>query len=330
MSCVPSDPAPESGDSTATTKNSGRSCPFCTARERALETALWDQAPELGSLLTPGVLATNLSYIPGERTVSIDLWSEWRQMLADLRLLGPVLTMTRNQAAAIGCTMRYPELEWSEDGQRAVDEEGEVDLDLRFWHHAAARHQRTESGHRLSAEFCDTSDHCFHRISVVSESSLDEFAAWVRGHQAIDRFANTAAPDESEIMETPRDPIGPGATIEVEASALDQLLRECVNQEVPLLAVVGAAGAVQGHRFLPQEFRADEDWDFCQSETVALYYRPTHFSRVTIHNLAPSGADCWSMKAYTADGNLALLLLPAASQRLPMWNLLVRAVAGAG
>lgn len=296
-------------------------CRCCAARQNALDLTLWDAGGDWESPLTPGILPDNIAIGESGNSVRIDLWREWTRMLCGLRKLGSVLAMTRNSCAALGTWRAFPELEWS-DG-RAVDEEGEFDFDLRHWARAYARHQRTSEGHTFAAEFHDHDGICFHRVCLVGDSSLDAFTEWTRIHQSVEKQAVPPPPVEP----IGREPIGGGAWHHVGASAVTQLLAECRDREVPVRAIVGSNGAVQGHRFTPLKLSTLDGWTYCHAEDVALHFMPEQFGEVRLHDLAPGSTECWTLRAYDHTGQLGLMLLPAASERLPMWNFLLRSIA---
>jgi putative heme degradation protein len=296
-------------------------CRCCASRQRALDLTLWDAGAEWASPLTPGVLPDNIAIGEIGNSVRIDLWRDWPRMLAGLRRLGPVLAMTRNACAALGTWRDFPDLEWSE--LRAADEEGEFDFDLRHWARAYARHQRGVDGHLFSAEFHDHEGVCFHRVCLVQDSSLDAFTEWARVHQSIAAL-DVPPPPEEDIA---REPIGGGAWRDVGAEAISHFLRECLSREMPVRAIVGSSGAVQGHRFVPRKLSTVDGWTYCHSEEVALHYQPEALGEVRLHDLAPGGSECWTLRAYDPSGRLALMLLPATSERLLMWNFLLRALA---
>jgi putative heme degradation protein len=298
-------------------------CRCCAARDRALAATLWDDGAQWSSPLTPGVLADNIAVAAAESSVRIDLWREWPRMLAALRRVGPVLSMTRNACAALGTWRVFPELDWSDDALRAVDGEGEFDFDLRHWARAYARHQRSVEGHSFAAEFHDHDGVCFFRACLVGESSLDTFAEWTRVHQSVGK--QNVPPPPADLIE--REPIGGGEWHAAAPGGLAHLLQECRDRELPVRAIVGGGGAVQGHRFVPEKLSSVEDWTYCHGADVALYFRPESFGEVRLHDLAPGGAECWTVRAYDDAGALALMLLPYGSDRLPMWNFLARSLA---
>ena len=300
-------------------------CRCCTARSAALEATLWDVAPEWRSPLSPGILPDNIALSMGERSFRVDLWREWPRMLAGLRRVGPVLTMTRNRSVALGRWGRYPELEWSADGLQAMDDEGHFDFDLRHWAQGYARHQRGPEGNLFAAEFSDHAGECFHRVSLVAESSLEAFSEWTRVHQALPGVLSAAAVDDDGGLA--REPVGDGAWIEMGCSAVERLLQEFLEREMSMRVIVGGSGAVQAESFTPVKLSRDEGWTYCHGENTALHFQPERFARVRLHDLAPGGAECWTLRAYDAEGTLLLMLLPAGRDRLPLWNLLLQQLA---
>jgi putative heme degradation protein len=291
-------------------------CRCCEARRRALDLTLWDSSPEWGSPLTPGILPANIAVGDVENSVRIDLWREWPDMLSSLRRLGPVLAMTRNATAAIGAWRSFPELEWSEG--RATDDDGDFDFDLRHWARAYSRHQRGAGGHLFAAEFHDYDGVCFHRVCLTGDSSLHAFTEWTRIHQAVGGPPIPPPPDEPLSRHA-----APGLPPRIApASVIGEFLESCIERELPVRAIVGSSGAVQGHRFVPRKLSVAGDWTYCHSEEVALHFLPGQIAEVHFHDLAAGGSPCWTLRAYDRAGTLVLMLLPAASERLPMWNFL--------
>jgi putative heme degradation protein len=297
------------------------SCRCCEARSRALDLALWDSATEWNSPLTPGILPGNIAIGEIENSVRIDLWRDWPRMLTSLQRIGPVLSMTRNATAAIGSWGPFPELEWS-DG-RATDDDGDFDFDLRHWARAFSRHQRGIAGHLFSAEIHDYDGICFHRVCLTGGSSLDAFSEWTRVHQAVGHAVIPPPPDEAPARDSA---LTEGSRI-VPGTVIADFLRECIERELPVRAIVGSSGAVQGHRFIPRKVSESDGWTYCHSEEIALHYLPESIAEVRLHDLAPGGAPCWTLRAYDSSGALVLMLLPATSERLPMWNFLASHIA---
>ncbi len=296
-------------------------CRCCAARQRALDLTLWDAGAAWVSPLTPGILPANIAIGDTGTSLRIDLWRDWPRMLVGLRRLGPVLAMTRNACAALGTWRPFPDMEWSKS--RAEDEEGEFDFDLRHWARAYSRHQRGAEGHLFSAEFRDHEGVCFHRVCLVAESSLDAFAEWTRVNQSVGPL-EVPTPAEDVIA---HERIGAGEWRVAGKERIERLLRECLDRGMPVRAIVGSSGAVQGHRFMPHKLSTVGGWTYCHGEEVALHYRPEALGEVCLHDLAPGGAECWTLRAYDPSGRLALMLLPATSERLPMWNFLLRSLA---
>ena len=293
-----------------------RPCRCCEARQRALDLTFWDSASEWNSPLTPGILPENIAVGEIENSVRIDLWRDWPRMLASLQDVGPVLGMTRNAAAAIGSWGPYPELEWSEG--RATDDNGDFDFDLRHWARVFSRHQRGTAGHLFSVEFHDYDGICFHRVCLTGDSSLETFTEWTRVHQATGRRTIPPPPDEPLFRDSP---LVESSRI-VPPTVIADFLQECIERELPLRAIVGSSGAVQSHRFIPRKVSESDGWTYCHSEEIALHYLPESITEVRLHDLAPEGVPCWTLRAYDASGALVLMLLPATSERLPIWNFL--------
>jgi len=303
-------PSPDSGECEE------NCCRCCRAREKALELTWWDHGPEWGSPLTPGILSDNIAIGHREGSVRVDLWREWPRMLIGLREIGPVLTMTRNSSAALGIWRQYPDLEWMDS--RASDDQGEFDFDLRYWARAYARHQRGNEGHIFAAEFHDHDGVCFHRVCLINDSSLEGFTEWARVHQAVKAVNPPPPPQDDPLPE----PIGAGGWRNASPGTFTHLLQECLDRELPVRAIVGCAAATQAHRFVPRKLSTFDGWTYCHGDEVALHFLPENIADVRLHDLGSAEAPCWTLRAYDFAGALVLMLLPGASERLPMWNFL--------
>lgn len=249
----------------------------------------------------------------------VELWREWQRMFAGLQHLGPLRAMTMNRCVALEQWRPWPELQWSEEGDRAIDEDGDFDFDFRFWARAFARHRRSSTGHVFSVEFFDSEEVCFHRLCLTPQSSLETFTEWARTHQ------RCPGPETSAKVEpADRDPLGEGEWRSADVDSVRRMLVECEAHRLSVRAIAGTSAAVQSARFVPLHASSADGWICSIGENAALHFHPASFAHVRLHDLAPGGVECWTLRAYDESGCLVLMLMPAALSHLQLWNELVR------
>ncbi|HEY5894964.1 MAG TPA: ChuX/HutX family heme-like substrate-binding protein [Chthoniobacterales bacterium] len=264
----------------------------------------------------------NVAY-GSDGTTRVDLGCDWPAMLDGLCELGELLVITRNESAVIAKRMPYPMLHHDSQDDLAVDDSGDFDVDFDAWSSAFARHERTENGNVFKVEFLDAAQHAFHAVVLTPDASVDAFTEWVRMHQARiswKRRKCTCRLPESELAFVE----GTG-DLKVKANALLPLLEVVVHEKLPIRAIVGNAGMVQGHRYTPKNVRQTGTRIYCSSDTTALHFETRDIDRVTAQSVELGNHPCWILRAHRPDGRPLFLIAPTTCASLPTWNKLVLA-----
>lgn len=282
------------------------------------------------SPLTRGISPLNISALEGGRGLGVELWSQWPGMMNGLSAIGEALVITCSECAVLGKYLVYPTLTMDRTRGLACDTEGEFELSFHAWARATALHVRGPQGQQYGVEFRDANLQTLHKICLTPDSHLDEFVEWVEIHQATrpdselpwERKPAKEQQEEDESCEC----IAPEAHLEVAPERLQAWLHAAVQQPMPIRALVGNEGIVQGHCFVPRNLREQGPWLFCSSDEVGLHLDPAKIDRLVLHNIATDETACWALKAYGADGRLSLALIPTAPSHRAAWTQLTASV----
>jgi putative heme degradation protein len=254
-------------------------CPSCAAIERARRQTLFDPLPDLRSPLTPGVQLVNLSHSEDGRSLRVDLGADWGRMLSQLPFIGEGLVMTRNSAAILGQRRPYPMLRVTSNGGKGAN--GECGLWLNFRHLGAARavHRKRATGHHFGVQFADENGHLIHRFTLLSESNMDEFFAWVRLHQACTAQPPSGWQEEADELSAPH---AGRALRGCDAGALTSVFAACVERALPLRVTVRGPAATQRAEFVPRSLQEAADWWFASDDGTGLHFQPELFTRIAV------------------------------------------------
>lgn len=282
-------------------------------------------APE--SPLIVGILPENLRCLGGGQGVGVELWRQWPGMLAGLRAFGEVLAISCSACAVLGKYLHYPLLTVDRVHGIAGDLDGEFDFQLAAWDQARALHLRTPNGHQYGVEFRGLDGETLHKVCLTSESRFEDFLEWVQIHQATrpeDTFSWTPFPAGEPHPRDTAQTIGPEESCVADPALLGDWLRAAAAQDLPIRALVGNDGVVQGHCFVPRSVRQQGPWLFCSSDEVGLHLDPAKVEQLMLHNIATQGPPCWTLKAYGSDGCLSLALAPTAPSHRSAWSEVTR------
>jgi hypothetical protein len=313
-------PAPESDLTCA--GEPGCSC--CAAIERARRATLFDSLPDFRSPLTPGVQLVNLSQSDDGRGLRVDLGAEWSRMLSQLPFIGDGLVMTRNSAAILGRRMPYPVLRVTSNGSKGANGESGLWLDFRHLGAARAVHRKRTNGHHFGVQFADADGHLVHRFTLLAESHMDEFFAWVRLHQACTAQPPAAWQEECDDVSAAHS----GRSLRgCDAGALISVFAACVERGLPLRATVRGAAATQRSEFIPLALQETADWWFASDDVTGLHFQPELFTRIAVEEHGVESRDNQVALCATAEDGAALVLeagIPAAEHA---WRTLLEAAA---
>lgn len=281
---------------------------------------------EPDSPLVTGILPENLLCLDGGRGLGVQLWDQWPEMLADLRSLGEALVITCGECAVLGKYLSYPALTIDPTRGLATDLEGEFDLSFAAWSEAHAIHLRTGHRHQYGIEFRSHRGQTIHKICLSADSRFEAFLEWVQIHQAVG--PHTAAPHRrmpaEDTAEFTAGSVPAEAHVFADPARLIPWLGGAIERGLPIRALVGNEGVVQGHCFVPRSLREQGPWVFCSSDEVGLHLDPGKISRLVLHDIALDEPACWTLKAYDPSGQLGLALAPSAPGHRDAWSALTR------
>ncbi|HEY5792334.1 MAG TPA: ChuX/HutX family heme-like substrate-binding protein [Chthoniobacterales bacterium] len=255
----------------------------------------------------------NLSHTAAGET-RVALGRDWLPMLADLREVGPVLSITRNSHAILGREGPLPELERDREGASAGDAGGEFDFEFDHWGRARAVHAKTAHGHLYSVEWLDAHGAVHHKTCLTSAADPRQFAGWVACHQHSPE--RPAPPNPSARRgETSAEP---GRAIH--RGCVDYLLREMISLAQPVRVIVGNEASVQGHVFTPTLLRHSDEWCFVSGGQTGLHLRTRNLAEVLLLETATSAGTFAVLKLYEPEGRLAAVIAPPLDADFSQWN----------
>jgi putative heme degradation protein len=278
--------------------------------------------------LTTGILPANVFMLEHGGGLGVRLWNHWRAMLTSLRAAGEVLAITCSECAVLGKYLTYPALAVDPVHGFAVDVEGEFDFTLSGWSQARAIHLRNGDSHQYAVEFLGHRGQILHKVCLSPESRFDAFVEWVQVHQAV------AEPEVvpwrrmpgGDMAEPAPESIEPVAHVFADPARLVDWLSAAIGRRLPIRALVGNDGIVQGHCFVPRSLREKGPWIFASSDEVGLHLDPEKIVHLVLHDIAPDEPSCWTLKAYGSSGELSLALAPTAPAHRGEWSAVARDV----
>ncbi len=105
---------------------------------------------------------------------------DWSGILYDLKSLGTVMVLTRNDSAVHEKIGRYNPLNIIANQARLVTDELEIRLMLEQWHFAFAVQEDTSRKQRFSLQFFDVAGVAIHKVYLTENSDQQAFNAVVR------------------------------------------------------------------------------------------------------------------------------------------------------
>jgi len=162
-----------------------------------------------------GVSEVELLATQCEETVT-RLKSDWPGILYDLKSLGTVMALTRNDSTVHEKIGLYNPVNIIANQACIVTEELEIRLMLEHWHFAFAVQENTSRGERFSLQFFDVAGVAIHKVYLTDNSDQQAFNALVR------KFRH---PDQSRIIKIQTIDIHINRDTEVSVDALRQYWR---------------------------------------------------------------------------------------------------------
>jgi len=147
----------------------------------------------------------------GDHVTRLD--GDWKALLRELDTLGPVMALTRNDAAVHEKTGAYHEVEFTDTHNLGIVLEDDIDLRLfmAHWHLGFAVETPWDGGRdgvRRSLQFFDRDGTAVHKIFLTRESDLDAYDALVDAHRHTDQsIEQPVTPTDDPTEETPEEEI---------------------------------------------------------------------------------------------------------------------------
>jgi len=261
----------------------------------------------LASPLTAGILPENLRF-PAEGGLGVALWDQWAAMLRELRGVGKLLVITRNEAAVIGHYRSYPDLAFCA-GEERFAHGGGMAVDLGYWHRAQAREERHPDGYAYSVEVVDARKNPLHKVCLTVESDLPRFLEWVQNHQAAVFLTPPLPVAGAEPASSPMADRG---------GAVRSLLHALMENELPVRVAVGNEGLSQSHAFVFQEMREMGEWVFCAEAEAGCHFRPAAVADLVLEMCGCGGAS-W-LRALCPQGRTLFILAPTLETDFSRWT----------
>lgn len=259
------------------------------------------------------------------------LGPEFADIYVSLGLLGPVMTLARNDQVVHETTGRVGKFSVSDNGAMGLCL-GDIDLRVFFnkWAHGYAVTEQTAKGERQSLQFFDHHGVAVHKIYAVAETDMEAWQSLIGN-----RLADVQRPD-LELTPPPspeRRPAPMNVTLlredwasitdvhqfhdmlkrhdldrltalecigdewarRLPAVALEQVLDAAGRAAIPLMVFVGNRGIVQIHTGAVNKLVRIREW---------FNVLDPHFN---LHVSMPGIHSCWAVRRPSADGDITSL-----------------------
>ena len=120
---------------------------------------------------------------------AIRLSPDWPQMVSDLQSFGKVSAITRNPCVTYRQTGYYQNIQCMGDSAIVHGRELELGFNFAHWHSAFAVEEQNVNGRHQSLRFFDGNGNSIHEISMIEQSCLSAYRAFIRNYKAPDKFA---------------------------------------------------------------------------------------------------------------------------------------------
>jgi len=280
------------------------------------------------SPLTDGVLASNID-TEGTDSIRIALWREWRAMLEDLRHLGPIWSIVRNEDCVLAVQSVYPDLTFSPDLKTAGSCDGDRSLSyfMPAWKQAVAFDCQSHCGRTHGLEIENIEGEVFHRICLAKGNDPGLFAEWIRMHQATGLEADEIDGETEVAMPSPYLPssvpaFAPG-TLQFSADLLRTVMITATQREIPLIASVSNEGINQTARLTVERASEAQGWLVLSCKDRSLYVKSAAEGSLFLEPGNLEGEQLWRLSLIDAEGQRSLRLQAGVDGR-EEWNQLIR------
>jgi putative hemin transport protein len=270
------------------------------------------------------------------------LQGSWRALLGELEALGPVMALTRNDAAVHEKTGLYQNANFPEDSHvgLVLDDDIDLRLFLNHWHFGFAVEQETKAGTRHALQFFDADGTAVHKVYLTQKSDRETYERLVEKYRHRDQSPEQSVRPtdaEDEAAETPaavdvegfldawaeledthdffpllRDydidrtqalEVAEGRfTTPVPAKALRFTLQTARDGEVPIMVFVGNRGCLQIHSGPVKTLKETGPWYNVLDPGFNLHLNETMIDRAWVVEKPTSDGTVTSLELYEADG----------------------------
>jgi len=128
------------------------------------------------------------------------LRGSWRALLGELETLGPVMALTRNDAAVHEKTGLYQNTKFPEDSHvgLVLDDDIDLRLFLNHWHYGFAVEQETKAGMRHALQFFDAAGTAVHKVYLTRKSDREAYDRLVQKYRHDDQSPEQTVSAESD------------------------------------------------------------------------------------------------------------------------------------
>lgn len=272
----------------------------------------------------------------------------WGAMIENLKPLGRVMALTRNNEAVHERKGEYSRTELfpAHDMGQVLDEGIDLRLFFSVWAHAFAIDEEAKAGQRRrSIQFFDASGEAIHKVFLQDEGDTEAFAAYVARHRADDQTPALgvrpapAAPIERAdtevdveafrrewlVMTNTHEFFGltrkfsvtrtqalrlapPDMVRRVNNSSLRTLLERVARDEMPIMIFVGNGGCIQIHSGAVKNVKVMGEWLNVLDPDFNLHVREDLINRSWVVRKPTNEGVVTSLEMYNAGGEQIALV----------------------
>lgn len=163
----------------------------------------------------------------------IRLKGDWKKLLADIKEVGYVMALTRNEYAVHERKGIYDNISFNKDGKMGVAVN--PDIDLRFlmwdWKYAYAVRMEKANGPLFSFQFFNQYGEAIHKVYLTSKSNPTAYQKLVEQYKAKNQIKALSIPEKPKVKKS----ILPDKKIDVEAFQMEWLTLKDTHDFFPLL-----------------------------------------------------------------------------------------------
>jgi len=297
---------------------------------------------------------------------------DWYTLFEALEGLGEVMALTRNDVCVHEKVGVYRNIERIPDHEMGMVLDENVDLRLFFkhWHHAFAVVNGSDGQERRSLQFFDAHGTAVHKIHLRPESSMAHFEALVAQFRHEDQAATQAVlPPSAPRPERPEADIdvaglreawdalqdthdfifllrrfkvgrvqalrlaGPRFARPVSTNSLRAILEQAAEAELPIMVFVGNPGCVQIHSGPVHTLKAVEGWYNVLDPGFNLHVREALIEGAWVVRKPTRDGDVHSLECYDAAGDVVCYLFSKRKEgqfESEAWRTLLHGLASSG